>query len=128
MLSLALLLALAIVLGWLWRHRRRNRYRVLGLRRLQELRSRFGRDGDAVQCRADINALLKSVALHAYPRSDVAALHGARWETFLERTGGASVSFSGTTSIHYRRDGDTADIEQLYSSAAKWIQRHEATR
>ncbi len=128
LLSLILMLALAVLLGWLWRHRRRNRYRQLGLRRLQALRTRFATDGDAGRCRADINALLKSVALHAYPRDEVAALHGAQWETFLERTSSGGVSFSGATSAHYRRNSDATDVEQLYRAAATWIQRHEARR
>ena len=128
LLSLALVLALAVLMGWLWRHRRRNRYRLLGLRRLQALRTRFAKDGDAGKCRADINALLKRVALHAYPRDEVAALHGVHWETFLEHTSSAGVSFSGATSAHYQRNSDAADVEQLYLAAATWIQRHEARR
>jgi hypothetical protein len=128
LLSLTLLLALAVLLAWLWRHRRRNRYRVLGLRRLEELRTRFDQEGDAVQCRADINALLKSVALHAYPRGDVAPLHGARWENFLERTSGTGMSFDGSTSVHYRRDGEASGVDHLYRAAATWIQHHEAVR
>lgn len=122
------LLAVTVVLALLWQRRRRNRYRAMGLLRLQELRARFRADGNAAQCQADINALLKRVALHAYPRCEVAALHGEQWEAFLQRTGGSGQSFAGATSAHYRRDGDSPDLESLCNDAAHWIRRHEVPR
>lgn len=128
LLTLLVVLGLGLCMGWLWRYRRRNRYRSQGMCKLQEVQARYARDGDAARCRADINALLKSVALHAYPRTDVAALHGARWEAFLERTCSASASFAGATDAHYRRDSDAVDVEQLCRAAATWIRRHEAHR
>lgn len=123
---LALLITLAVlgIAAWWWRRRRRNRYRTLALGQLQDLQNRYSRDGDAAQLQADVNALLKVVALQVYARGEVAALHGASWEAFLSRTC-PDRPFAGRTSAHYRREPRETDAEQLCRSAAHWIQRHE---
>lgn len=58
-----------------------NRYRREALRHLHDL--------DRVEVHASATALsqlLRAVALHAYPRRDVAALSGADWLAFLDST------------------------------------------
>ncbi|MCF7979692.1 MAG: DUF4381 domain-containing protein [Chromatiaceae bacterium] len=70
-------------LGWGQYRRLRRRQRILAeFDRLQ----RAGLQGPALI--AALSALLKRVALSRYPRTEVAALTGADWLAFLDRSGG----------------------------------------
>jgi hypothetical protein len=68
---LALVIA-SLAWGWL-RARRRSAYRRAGLALLPEAHSIY-----------EVSVLLKRVALAAWPRSQVASLHGPDWVNFLE--------------------------------------------
>lgn len=73
-------LVLALVLISSWRtvqSRRRNRYRREALVVLQAIEANPDATG------AQIALLLKRTALAAYPRKQVASLHGAEWASFL---------------------------------------------
>ena len=64
------MIALSLLIWWSLRRRRRNAYRRRALARLQELRALHPGDTDAQAYTAAVNALLKSVALIAYPRRE----------------------------------------------------------
>ncbi len=123
-LALLLLVAATALVFLLWQRRRRNRYRVQGLAQLRALRDQYRASGDAARCGAGVNALLKTLALHAYPNSGIAALHGEQWENFLARTGGAGLAFTGITATHYQPEADSAAVERLCRAAEDWIRRH----
>lgn len=123
LLVLALLTAAGLC-AWLWRRYRRNRYRALGLAALRAIEDEFQRDGDAVALAAAINTLLKTVALKAYPREDVASLHGAAWADFLNNTAGESLHFDAAMASAHYRAGETPDAAALSAQAARWIRRH----
>ena len=55
---------------------RRNAYRRQGIATLNEIRNRWQNDGDTGACLTRTNALLKAVALRAYPQRDVASVTG----------------------------------------------------
>ena len=56
-----------------WRHYRRQAYRRQGLRQLEELRAQLESGGDSAAYAQSVNALLKAVALRAFPQRQVAS-------------------------------------------------------
>ena len=129
-------LILLILVGWLgrtlwrrWQRWRRNRYRRAALAELEYILSQ---QRDARHQLDAIATLLKSTALQAYPRTEVAALSGPQWISWLNAHTPQPL-FSGpathllTQSIYREEPGvDSGDIEQLGDLAASWIRRHEA--
>lgn len=84
LLAGALLAALLALGWWLLRYRRARRYRRLALRELQRLQTQWRERHDDAAFAVAVNQLLKRTALAAYPRSEVAALNGADWLSFLD--------------------------------------------
>ena len=123
------LLALLIVaaLGWIgrrgWRHWRRAQRRERILRELDRLSAT---PCDPVLISA-VSALLKRVALSRFPRLDVAALTGAEWLAFLDRTGGDGGFRHGVGRV--LADGAYApvldcDAEALLRLARVWLRKN----
>lgn len=121
-----LLLALAALAWWALRRYRANAYRRRALQQLEAIYAEFHQTGDRARCLQDVNALLKSVALHAYPRRRVAAASGAAWLAFLNDTGRGRARFEPAFGeALYRPGAATPDPEALRRAAAGWIARHE---
>jgi hypothetical protein len=78
-LAAGILAITAMALVRLWRRYHANAYRRAALRELAALPLAAGAPA--------IAELLKRTALAAYPRTEVAALSGAAWLAFLDRTG-----------------------------------------
>ncbi|MBN8184696.1 DUF4381 domain-containing protein [Roseibium aggregatum] len=117
------LLVLAIAMG-LQRFLKRwsgNAYRRQALRELDTL------DGDI----AGIAALVRRTALVAYPRRDVAPLHGYDWLVFLDRTYGSTDFTSGVGQVlAHAPYGVKGNIEErddgsLQQLVGNWIHRHQ---
>jgi hypothetical protein len=126
------LLAIAIVtlavLAYLM-HRRyqRNAYRRVALARLQALHSRYNAQHNTGDYLAQLNSLLKSVALRAYPREQVAAAHGFHWRTFLNQDLPPALQFPAEfDAAAYQRTCPELDLAQLQSAARHWIKTHKA--
>lgn len=126
----ALLLAALLVLAWyLLRRHRNNAYRRQALAQLEQLAVQYQQQPDALRFLADINALLKSVALVAYPRRAVAASSGADWLAFLNSSLGPDDQFPAEfVTGAYHRCSPEIDANQLRRCAAAWIKRHEVAR
>ena len=125
------LLALSIViLGWILLRRRKARaYRRQALAQLESLRTQYRQTQDANAYLGAANALLKSAALIAYPRREVAASSGSRWLEFLNHGLAPADQFpEDFVNGAYRKSGIAIDVEQLHSTASKWIRRHEVKR
>jgi hypothetical protein len=93
-----LVLVLLIVLVLLVRgfiHWQRNRYRREALAEFRRLERRLHDPAQRVAALTALAALLKRVALTAYPRGEVASLTGAMWFDFLDRTGGTTAFRAG---------------------------------
>jgi hypothetical protein len=78
------------VAGW-WvygrlRRFRKNRYRRLALAELAFIERNLRQPEKRAKALAEIPVLLKGTALSAFPRSEVAALSGERWLSFLDKT------------------------------------------
>lgn len=125
-----LVIIVAAVLVYLLRKRRaKNAYRRRALRQLQALHAQYQADADAGNYLSRINALLKSVALLAYPRATVAAQHGAAWRTFLNRSLPPAAQLqSDFDDALYQRHGPEIDVAQVYRAAEHWIRKHRAAR
>lgn len=87
--------------------------------------------GHAQDNPAEIAALLRRTALVAFPRSDVAALHGRQWLGFLDAAA-PKVAFSGSeagallTSAPYQRGQPNGQITaDLAKMARIWIETHQ---
>ncbi|VVE35274.1 hypothetical protein PIN31115_03849 [Pandoraea iniqua] len=128
-----------------WRRYRTNRYRREALAQLQQwtiaLRlpdSSAAADADiASRARAlrEIAALLKRVALSAWPREAVASLTGNAWAAFLrashDNRGAATDTIAAlVTSAEYRsddslcREWDAPRTDALVHACRDWIERH----
>jgi hypothetical protein len=126
----ALLLIAVIVAGLtaylLWRRHRRNAYRRRALAQLDMLRLQFRENGDPLQYIEQVNALLKGVALLAYPRTRVASQHGESWREFLNTHLPPAERFDPAfDTACYAPEPPDIDTERLHHSARSWIRHHK---
>jgi hypothetical protein len=129
-----LLLAMLVMclLGLIYlllRRYRANAYRRQALLQLREVQQRYLDEGDVTGCLSQINALLKSVALQAYPRRGVAGSSGEQWLAFLNSRVKRSIDFPpGFVQAHYHKNAAELDLEQVQRAAQQWIRHHEVAR
>jgi hypothetical protein len=119
--AIALWLAAVGVVRAVSRHRA-NAYRRAALRELAAL--------ERTNRWEELPALLKRVALAAYPREEVASLSGDAWLRFLDRTAGTP-GFGRVAGEHLLQlayagaEGATGlDSRVLVASVSRWITRH----
>lgn len=112
----AIAVATTVVLHRAWRAWRANAYRRAALREL-----------DSATNVSEIAAILKRVALAAYPRTDVAALSGIAWADWLGRTGGQQVSALVAEALTRGVFDavDTVNVGEVSAFAADWIRQHD---
>ncbi|QJE98832.1 DUF4381 domain-containing protein [Luteolibacter luteus] len=109
----------ALVLGWLLKsfiRWQKNRYRREALAMLQDTPV------------AGLSALVKRVALSAWPREEVADLTGPAWLRFLDRTGGMNLFVAGAGKPLENVAFDPAaksDDKALRRAVKEWIVKHE---
>ena len=118
-LGVVLLLLLAVAVRAFVRHRRANAYRRAALAELDAA-------GDDP---ARIAEIVRRTALRAFPRREVASVHGEDWLAFLDRTGrGAGfVSAPGRAMLAapYR---PVPPDPALASLARDWVRHHRPAR
>lgn len=118
-LALSVCGGLAALAYWALRHHRANAYRRAGLAALQQT------DDDP----AAIALVLRRTALAAYPRAQVAGLHGRDWISFLAATApGAGLDHE--TSATALTEGPFRPLppdSDLSARAAIWIRTHRVT-
>ena len=101
------------LLVWLWRrHRRRQSLLKPASQNLQQIERRFARHGDNRQLVAELSALLRQVALHRYPRREVAGLIGEPWLEWLDLA--FQQKSKTTTKAPFTQGVGRALIEQTY--------------
>ncbi|WP_170330186.1 DUF4381 domain-containing protein [Ruegeria arenilitoris] len=118
---LALLLVAAIACGVLLyrRHRRLNAYRRSALTDLQAA------DNDV----AKVAEILRRTALAAFPRDQVASLHGRDWITFLSQSAdNISISTSEAQALVEAPYRTTPPNPNVTEFARKWIKAHKVQR
>jgi hypothetical protein len=117
---LALVVVLLIAAMWLLL----KRYRA----RLQEIYAAYEQDGDGRHCLQEVNTLLKTVALAAWPRRAVAATSGNRWLAFLNDACPKATAFPPEyADALYQQGEPELDLAALREAAGRWIARHEVT-
>lgn len=121
-----LLLALLV---YLWRRHRANAYRRAALAQLEELQRSEQHITNKPEYLARVNALLKSVALIAYPRREVAATTGDQWLTFLNKDLQPGQGFPAElVTSAYRKNAPELDIDRLHSACERWIRHHKVSK
>jgi hypothetical protein len=120
-LAVALMVALAILAGEAIRRYRRNAYRRIALAELAAIRP----TNDPAGLMA-ISAVLKRVALVAYPRIEVASLTGAAWLAFLDRTAGTEAFTKGPAAglDQAAFAASEAKTEAILAAARRWVTSH----
>ncbi|CAA0098898.1 Uncharacterised protein [Halioglobus japonicus] len=122
------ILAVAVLVYLLRKHHRKNAYRRQALRQLQALHTKFQHDDNDGDYLGDINALLKSVALLAYPRSSVASQHGAAWRMFLNQSLPADTQLPESfDNAVYQPQAPDIDLALVHKAALHWIKKHKAS-
>jgi hypothetical protein len=133
-MALALLWA-CVGVAVLWNRWRQNAYRRAGMQELQKIRHRLRRD-ETTKAIQELAALLKRVALTAFPRDRVASLSGDNWLAFLDATMGGGTFSAGPGNLlaasAYRRSDFSLDvsdrqIDELFNLAGIWIKQHQST-
>lgn len=105
----------------------RNAYRRQALRQLERAQQAYQENGDASHCLGQINTLLKSVALVAYPRSEVASTHGGQWRDFLNRNLPQALQLPSVfDDAAYQKSCPEIDMDQVHRAAQHWIKKHKA--
>ena len=127
-LLLLVLLVVAFIVVALRRHYRRNAYRREALKQLQNLHQDYQSGGDVPRYLAGVNALLKSVALQAYPRSEVASRSGATWLQIINRDLPEAERLGAEfNDAVYRDTTENLDVTRLLPAARHWIRHHKVT-
>ncbi|MEH6586379.1 MAG: DUF4381 domain-containing protein [Halioglobus sp.] len=130
-LLIALLSIVAGVLAWrLIARYRRNAYRRQAITELQAIRKHWESDGNNSLCLTQTNALLKAVALRAFPRRDIASVSGEQWRDFLNSSSGTDGQFEiGTLQAQYQpsADADAADVGAHLDRSDRWCRNHRVT-
>jgi len=112
------LLAAALILRW-----RANWYRRAGLAELRRLeQDAASPPGQLVQ----VAALVKRVALVAYPRHEVASLTGIEWLRFLDRSAHMSVFAEGPGRLlgSVYEPVPATPTAELFEVVRAWIRQH----
>ena len=123
-LAFAVVLLAGFAVYRIWQRYQRNAYRRQALRQLAALKEEARETPEFV---AALNALLKSTALAAFPRRDIASQHGARWCSFLNDSLEPAQQFDPAfAEAAYRGTTDAIDRERLVQSAECWIRQHRS--
>ena len=127
LLLVAALLCLASLIYVLLKRYKRNAYKRRALIQLQSLHADYHARKEHSQYLSELNTLLKSVALVAYPRADIAASHGEAWRTFLNTSLPQEEHFESVfNDAVYQKTCPEIDVEQMHRSAHHWIKHHKA--
>ncbi len=123
------LVALALAAGALVLYRKyaANAYRRLAVEQLQSIHAQWLADGDSQNYTVAVNALLKSVALYAYPAREVAGFSGPRWTQFLNDGLAAPGSDfpDSFTNAAYQQQVSSSDCQSLLDTALRWVNKHK---
>ena len=131
-----LLLGVCIVVITLLLRQLLLRYRARAYRRaaqteLRQIHARWQQEQDDRHYLQQLNSVLKRVALHSFPATDVAALNGDTWCGFLDRQWQRSppthFSDTGLALAVYSPAQAHCDIEAIHGLAVAWLDQHRAT-
>ncbi len=128
---------LILLITWLLRAVKKwqlNEYRRSAARRIAQMRSNIRSiESGHWQQLSELPALMKTTALHAYPRESIASLGGQLWLDFLnENCSGREFDQAAAdvlTTLAYQPHEQAAlsrnDAENLLDVCEYWIRRHQ---
>jgi len=130
LLATAVLVSIYFIWRWLQKRKKinaRKRYRQQSLKILHSLQLRQTSNFEAI---AELNQLLKRCAIQAYGRSQVSALSGQRWLSFLQQ----QAEELNLQAAHLLTEGpylpaeqlQSIDLQPLYLMTEDWIQNHRS--
>lgn len=119
-LAVVVLIGLGLLALVLYRRRQARRYRRQALQRLQQLCSA----GDVTL--EQLNQLLKATAMRGFPTSDVARLHGARWQQFLKATAAKLPPDTWNELEQVYRQPRLAASAALLQQSRQWLRQHRS--
>jgi transposase len=129
LLAIVALLTVTAIVYFLRRYWRRNAYRRQALKQLATLQQQHASLENDTQYATELNALLKSTALAAYPSKDVAAKHGEQWRQFLNQELPSAEQFQAAFfDAAYASESPSLDRAQLQRCAERWIKKHRVTQ
>lgn len=128
LLAAIILLAISAFVFVLWRRYQQRQYRRSALRLQQDLLNTQQSESQKLQA---LNALLKRVALRAYPSVDVAGLHGEHWRKFLERSAprvavNTNVDRVLTHQLYSGQAISSDELSHFDQFVTLWINKHGA--
>jgi hypothetical protein len=133
-LAWLLLIALSCWAWWRLQRWRQNRYRRMALAELDHLEAAVQDPSRRVSALGELPALVKRVALAAWPRERVASLSGSALLAFLDHTGRMQTFQLGAGKdlavLAYDTQTvaalDHEHIAPLFSAVREWIKQHQA--
>jgi Domain of unknown function (DUF4381) len=127
LLALVVLFAITFLLYTLYRRYQARRYRRLGAAQLRRLHDSYSQHGNTYEFITAGNALLKSVALEAYPAAKIAACHGNKWVEFLNIGMPENKRFDPAFAVSiYEKNPDSIDSDAFHEAANHWIRHHRS--
>ena len=128
LLAAIVLLAFVAFGFFLWRRYQQRQYRRSALQLQQDL---FNTELSETQKLQALNALLKRVAIRAYPSFDVAGLNGKQWRDFLERSApgvivNTDVDKMLTDQLYNGQAISSAELNHFNKFVNSWINKHGA--
>ena len=126
-LALILFVTLLLCVSWGYRRLQLKRYQRSVLTLFEILANSDLAIADPSRFAAEVSALLRRVTLTRFPRSQVAALEGTAWLTFLDQTGGGGQFSSGPGQVlaegPYMPRAEL-DEKALLALAKDWVRRN----
>ena len=125
---LALLLMVLLIAAALWLRRRHQlgAYRRQGLQQLSLIRARWQTSDDEKRYVAEVNALLKAVAMRALPEPTVASASGQEWLALLDAHAPKDWTAPKLLATGPYSPAPDTGAETLYDMSARWIREHRA--
>ncbi len=125
-LALALMLLVLLALKWRrYRQRKQRQQQVLEALKQLELRLQKEKNTAAI---AELNILLRRLALMHYPRQRVASLTGQQWLQFLDESGQMQDFTQGAGQLlaaapYQAGMPESADLDALVKAVRKWVKQ-----
>jgi len=125
LLGVVVLVALLGLGAWRWRSWQRDRYRREALDRVEAMLAQ----NEVID---ELPLVLRSVALSAFPREEVAALRGSEWVAWLNENGGCfdRADAESLASLPYDpqalRDLTPPAAARLLEASRAWVKGHHA--
>jgi len=116
---------LAFVLFFYWRKLKNRKSQVKASLELKKLYQQYMNTQDQHQYMQHLSILMRRICLRHFPATEVAALHGQTWLTWLDQTTKNQIIFSEgigmcLTTAPYNHQ-QTVDIKQLHQLCQAWL-------